>query len=100
MKAIRVAMSAAGIAAMVAVVASGQTALVAADGELKAEAVADTNGNLHVPNAYRTRYEFFGTWAVAAVRARVRKSFTSSMCRPEPSPPIAETDIFPMARYS
>jgi len=48
MKAIRVAVSAAGIAAMVAVVASGQTALVAADGELKAEAAADTNGNLHV----------------------------------------------------
>ena len=36
MKAIRVAVSAAGIAAMVAVVASGQMALVAADGELKA----------------------------------------------------------------
>jgi hypothetical protein len=34
MKAIRVAVSAAGIAAMVAVVASGQMALVAADGEL------------------------------------------------------------------
>ena len=66
MKAIWVAVSAAGIAATVAVVASGQMALVAADGELKAEAVADTNGNLHVPNAYRTTYEFLGTWAVAA----------------------------------
>src|SRR5258708_22231703 len=66
MKAIRVAVSAAGIAAMVAVVANGRTALVAADGELKAEAAADTNGNLHVPNAYRTTYEFLGTWAVAA----------------------------------
>ena len=65
MKAIRVAVSA-GIAAIVAVVASGQMALVAADGELKAEAVADTNGNLHVPNAYRTTYEFLGTWAIAA----------------------------------
>jgi hypothetical protein len=51
MVAIRVAVSGAGISAMVAVVASGQVALVAADGELKAEAVADTNGNLHVPNA-------------------------------------------------
>ena len=66
MKAIWVAVSAAGIAATVAVVASGQMALVAADGELKAEAVADTNGNLHVPNAYRTTYEFLGTWAIAA----------------------------------
>src|SRR6266446_8771065 len=66
MKAIRVAVSAAGIAAMVAVVASGQVALVAADGDLKAETAADTKGNLHVPNAYRTTYEFLGTWAVAA----------------------------------
>jgi len=61
MKAIRVAVSAAGIAAMVAVVASGQMASVAADGELKVEAVAETNGNLHVPDAYRTTYEFLGT---------------------------------------
>ena len=52
MKAIMVAVSAAGVAAMVAVVAGGQMALVAADGELKAEAAADTNENLHVPNAY------------------------------------------------
>jgi hypothetical protein len=66
MKAIGVAVSAAAIAAMIAVVAGGQMALVAADGELKAEAVADTNGNLHVPNAYRTTYEYLGTWAVAA----------------------------------
>src|SRR6201995_5213083 len=57
MEAIAVAVSAAAIAAMVAVVGSGQMALVAADGELKAEAVADTNGNLHVPNGYRTTYE-------------------------------------------
>src|SRR5260221_8042420 len=66
MKAIRVAMSAAERAAGVAVAASGQTGWVAADGELKAEAAADTNGNLRVPNAYRTTYEFLGTWAVAA----------------------------------
>jgi hypothetical protein len=40
MKAIRVAVSAAGIAAMVAVVASGQMALVAADGELSLRSYA------------------------------------------------------------
>jgi hypothetical protein len=70
MKAIKLAVIAAGIAAMVAVVASGQMALVAADGELKAEAGADTNGNMHVPNAYRTTYEFLGTWAIAADQRR------------------------------
>src|SRR5215475_5085589 len=30
------------------------------------EAVADTQGNLHVPANYRTAYEFLGTWAIAA----------------------------------
>jgi len=67
MKAIKVvAVGAAGLSAMVAVAAGWQMGSVAADSELKAEAVADTNGNLHVPNAYRTTYEFLGTWAVAA----------------------------------
>ena len=66
MKAIKVAVSAAGLLAMFAVVASGQMGSAAADNELKAEAVADANGNLHVPGAYRTTYEFLGTWAVAA----------------------------------
>ena len=28
-------------------------------------AVVDGNGNLHVPDAYRTTYQFLGSWAVA-----------------------------------
>ena len=51
---------------MVAVVAGWQMGSVAANSELKAEAVADANGNLHVPDAYQTTYQFLGTWAVAA----------------------------------
>jgi hypothetical protein len=61
-----VAISAAGLSAMVAVVPGGQMGSVAADNELKAEAVADANGNLYVLDAYRTTYRFLGTWAVAA----------------------------------
>jgi hypothetical protein len=50
MKAIKVvAGSAGGLSAMVAVVAGGQMGSVAADNDLKAEAAADANGNLHVP---------------------------------------------------
>jgi hypothetical protein len=30
------------------------------------EKVADAKGNLHVPNDYRTRYRFIGSWAIAA----------------------------------
>ncbi|MBV8455599.1 MAG: cytochrome P460 family protein [Acetobacteraceae bacterium] len=67
MKAINVvAISAAGLSAIVAIIAGGQMGSLAADNELKAEAVADANGNLHVPHAYRTTYQFLGTWAVAA----------------------------------
>jgi Cytochrome P460 len=66
MRAIKVALCAAGLSAMVAVIAGGQMGSFAANGESKAEAVTDTKGNLHVPEAYRTTYEFLGTWAVAA----------------------------------
>jgi Cytochrome P460 len=31
-----------------------------------AERVADTKGNLHVPEDYRAKYRFMGSWAVAA----------------------------------
>jgi hypothetical protein len=66
MKPIKAALCAAGLSAMVAVIAGGQMGSFAANGESKAEAVTDTKGNLHVPEAYRTTYEFLGTWAVAA----------------------------------
>ncbi len=66
MKRIKAALCAAGLSAMVAVIAGGQMGSFAANGESKAEAVTDTKGNLHVPDAYRTTYEFLGTWAVAA----------------------------------
>ena len=67
MSAIKAAViGAGGLSAMVAVVAAVQMGSVAAENELKTEAVADANGNLHVPDAYRTTYQFLGTWAVAA----------------------------------
>ncbi len=66
MKPIKAALCAAGLSAMVAVIAGGQMGSFAANGESKAEAVTDTKGNLHVPEAYRTTYELLGTWAVAA----------------------------------
>jgi hypothetical protein len=56
----------AGISAMVAVAARGQMDTTASSYGPKAEAVVDANGNLHVPDAYRTTYQSLGTWAVAA----------------------------------
>jgi hypothetical protein len=55
----------AGISAMVAVGAYGQMNATPATGGPKPEAVADADGNLHVPDAYRTTYQFLGSWAVA-----------------------------------
>jgi hypothetical protein len=51
-----VGVAVAGISAMVAVGADGQTGTT----------VADAAGNLHVPDAYRTTYQSLGSWAVAA----------------------------------
>jgi hypothetical protein len=90
----------AGISAMVAVAARGQMDTTASSDGPKAEAVVDANGNLHVPDAYRTTYQSLGTWAVAADRARARRSFMSSMHRPGPSPPIARAGVSLKARCS
>ena len=46
--------------------ADGQNELRVSRAETKSEAVADTQGHLHVPSSYRADYEFLGTWAIAA----------------------------------
>jgi Cytochrome P460 len=64
MKAIvAIALGLAGLSAMVAVVAFGQTGTTSGS---KTGPVADASGNLHVPDAYRTTYQSLGTWAVGA----------------------------------
>jgi hypothetical protein len=45
---------------------AGISAALAVSACTKVEGVADVSGNLHVPDAYRTTYEFLGSWAVAA----------------------------------
>jgi hypothetical protein len=51
--------------AVIAIAAAAAVVAAAADGR-SAGAVVDASGNLRVPADYRTRYEFLGTWAVAA----------------------------------
>lgn len=48
------------------VVAYAQTSMTAPNNASKAGAVVDAAGNLQVPDAYRTNYQFLGSWAVAA----------------------------------
>ena len=66
MKAIKAATGAAVSLAMIAIVVVGELRSLPATAQSRAEAVADTNGNLHVPDDYRTTYEFLGTWAAAS----------------------------------
>jgi hypothetical protein len=56
----------AGISVLVAVAAHGQMGASESSNEQKAEVIVDAAGNLHVPDAYRTAYQFLGSWAVAA----------------------------------
>jgi Cytochrome P460 len=56
----------AGISAIAAVAAQRQMNSAASTNGLKAEAVVDATGNLHVPDDYRATYQFLGSWAVAA----------------------------------
>jgi hypothetical protein len=58
-----------GYAAMVAFLTSGAADQVQADDAIALAAVVDAQGNLHVPGDYREKYEFLGTWSVAADEA-------------------------------
>ena len=60
---------------MVAIAARGQMDTTASSYGPEAEAVVDANGNLHVPDAYRTTYQFLGNWAVAAKEGPGSKEF-------------------------
>jgi hypothetical protein len=54
-----------GLAGVLALAAYGQTGQATKGGHAQ-ENVVDASGNLRVPADYRTRYQFLGTWAIAA----------------------------------
>ena len=58
----------AGLLAMLAETGYGQT-----NNGSKADVAVDANGNLHVPDDYRTTYQFLGSWAVAADQGKGSK---------------------------
>jgi hypothetical protein len=66
MKAIKAVVGALGFSVIVVAIAAGQIRSLAANNELEVGSVADANGNLHMPDGYRTAYEFPGTRAAAA----------------------------------
>jgi hypothetical protein len=56
--------------ALLAVAASGRGSAPEPSHATPAESVVDVNGDIHVPDGYRTSYEFLGTWAVAATQGQ------------------------------
>ena len=54
-----------GISAMIAIAAHSEVNTPPGSG-VKSGAVDDAQGNLHVPDGYRTTYQLLGSWAVAA----------------------------------
>jgi len=65
--------SVAAISAMVAVAAVGQMDTTARSDGPKVETIVDAAGNLHVPESYRTTYQFLGSWAVASGQGQSSK---------------------------
>jgi hypothetical protein len=51
----------------------------------KADTAVDANGNLHVPDAYRTTYQFLGSWAVAADKGEGSKELHQVYTSPGPT---------------
>jgi hypothetical protein len=60
------------LASALALAAYGQTGQPTKDGDAY-QKVVDASGNLRVPADYRTRYEFLGTWSIAADTGRGAK---------------------------
>jgi Cytochrome P460 len=85
----------AGISAMLAVAAHGQMDTTASSYGPKAEAVVDANGNLHVPDAYRTTYQSLGTWAVAAGQGEGSKELHVVYASPETITAYRKNGRFP-----
>jgi hypothetical protein len=58
---------------MTAAAVHGQMGAEAPSNGPSSEAVVDANGNIHVPVAYRTKYQLLGSWAVAPVEGQGSK---------------------------
>lgn len=67
---LKVAIALTGFSAVTAIVAAVMLAALPARPQSNADALVDVNGNLRVPNTYRTMYEFLGAWSAAADQGR------------------------------
>ena len=66
MKTTSILIGLAGTIATIVVAAEVQNYATAATSDQSSQAVVDEQGNLRVPEDYRTAYQFLGAWAIAA----------------------------------
>ena len=83
----------AGLAAIAA--AYGEISAVSSSAESKGESVADVAGNLRVPDAYRTDYQFLGSWAVGGEQGSSSKEFHVVYASPGTIDAYRRTGLFP-----
>ena len=70
------------VAATIAVVGYGQIKAIALANPSYAASVVDANGNLRVPDDYRTTYELLGSWAIATDEGRGSKELHVVLASP------------------
>jgi hypothetical protein len=85
----------AGISAMVLIAAHGQMNTTASSNGPKAESAVDAVGNLHVPETYRTTYEFLGSWAIAAKSGKGSQELHVVYASPGTAAAYRKTGRFP-----
>ena len=78
--------SAAGLLAMATAVTYGQ--MNPSGSTPKVEPVADATGNLHVPDTYRTTYQFLGSWAVAEDKSKEQSAAVARSTEQQSSRPV------------
>jgi hypothetical protein len=83
-----------GLAGVLAVTTYGQTAR-GTKGVQAQQNVVDARGNLRVPTDYRTRYQFLGTWAVAADAGQGAKQMHQVYASPGTVAAYEDTGHFP-----
>jgi Cytochrome P460 len=85
----------AGMSIVIAVTAHGQLNTATSNNEPETEMVVDSNGNLHVPKAYRTTYQSLGSWAVAADQGQGSKELHVVYASPGTIAAYGESGRFP-----
>jgi Cytochrome P460 len=61
-----IAIGTVGLSTLIAITAYGQIKPATPSGGARSQLVDDAEGNLRVPDAYRTTYQYLGSWAIAA----------------------------------